>query len=120
MGAGTSLAEARALSDASRLGEETDRRKKQLADSAVGTEGRTSSSGNDLTLIDDELQTLFSVFQEKRSTLAKTSNEEDPAESAAAGEDRDEEERKARKLRLEDRKVRALNRNGRVDYSIQE
>jgi hypothetical protein len=31
-----------------------------------------------------------------------------------------EEERKAQRLRREEMKIRALNRNGRIDYCIQE
>ncbi|TDZ24941.1 putative phospholipase [Colletotrichum orbiculare MAFF 240422] len=66
-----------------------------------------------MTLIDDELETLYSKFQEKRVDLVKT----DDDGSAAAWI---EAEQKALKLRREEMKVRAMNRNGRVDYSIQE
>ncbi|POR38760.1 Putative phospholipase C20G8.02, mitochondrial [Tolypocladium paradoxum] len=83
--------------------EKTDERKRQLAD-------LTTAGHQNVTLIDDEFETLFSTFQKKRETLSQ----EDEATKA------NEEGRKARKLRAEETKVRALNRNGRVDYSIQE
>lgn len=84
----------------------TDERKRRLADSATaaGT-GRHDSA----TLIDDELETLFSTFQRSRASAGGA--------DAARSQD---ELRRARRLRAEEIKVRALNRNGRVDYSIQE
>lgn len=97
-----------AVSGVPTLGEKTDARKKELADSAFSLNRRTSSSGNELTLIDDELETLYSRFQKKQASITD--------DKASAEED----ERRARKLRREELKVRALNRNGRVDYSIQE
>ncbi len=93
------------------LGEKTSQRKRQLAESSAPA--GHAGSGNDTTLIDDELETLYSKFQKRRL---------DPSQAAPDASERDweEEERKSRKLRLEEMKVRALNRNGRVDYSIQE
>lgn len=45
----------------------------------------------------------------------------DEALAASVSEDEwREQEKKALKLRKEELKVRALNRNGRVDYTIQE
>ncbi|UQC75779.1 DDHD domain-containing protein [Colletotrichum lupini] len=111
-GAGTNIADSGVISDVSKLGEKTNERKKQLADSKSMI-GRTSISGNEMTLIDDELETLYSKFQEKRVALAKTDDDGGAADWLEA-------ERKAQKLRREEMKVRALNRNGRVDYSIQE
>ncbi|KAH8700015.1 DDHD domain-containing protein [Ilyonectria robusta] len=95
--------------DVSKLGEKADARKKQLADSAT-LESGSGASGHSPTLIDDELETLFSRFQQRRADIGKDG--ETPRTQ--------EEDRKARKLRAEENKVRALNRNGRVDYSIQE
>ncbi|KAJ3959182.1 hypothetical protein N0V92_004238 [Colletotrichum tropicale] len=109
---GANMADSSVISDASKLGEKTNERKKQLADSK-SMMGRTSLSGNEMTLIDDELETLYSKFQEKRVDLAKTNDDGDAADWIEA-------ERKSQKLRREEMKVRALNRNGRVDYSIQE
>ncbi|KAF4120994.1 DDHD protein [Geosmithia morbida] len=91
----------------SRLGEKTDERKRQLAATSGGL---SSTSGNDQTLIDEELETLFSQFQKRR---------EDPSKEDG-GHGLDEEMRKARRMRNEESKVRALNRNGRIDYTIQE
>lgn len=67
------------------------------------------------TLIDSELQTLFSGFQNRR----KSAQAEDAQELHEDSEFAEAEER-GRKLRKEEAKVRALNLNGRVDYSIQE
>lgn len=90
----------------SKLGEKTDQRKRHLAENAAFG-GPPSESGHDPTLIDEELETLFSQFQKRK---------EQPSRDKGAGEDM----RKARKMRSEESKVRALNRNGRVDYTIQE
>ncbi|KZL87030.1 ddhd domain-containing protein, partial [Colletotrichum incanum] len=111
-GAGTNIADSGVISDVSKLEAKTNERKKQLADSKAMV-GRTSISGNEMTLIDDELETLYSKFQEKRVDLAKADDDGGRADWIEA-------ERKAQKLRREEMKVRALNRNGRVDYSIQE
>jgi hypothetical protein len=68
------------------------------------------------TLIDSEIETLYAGFQRRRASQ----------QSADGGNilERDLEwrdlEEKSRKLRKEEAKVRALNANGRVDYSIQE
>lgn len=114
-----------ALSDAAKA-EKAAERKKQLARRA-GTDARVSDSGNEVTLIDDELETLFSRFQKKRVDLAKdesgtkTPTATDAKLATTFDEDAwKQEEKKALKLRREEMKVRALNRNGRVDYTIQE
>ncbi|KAJ6103253.1 hypothetical protein N7486_005680 [Penicillium sp. IBT 16267x] len=65
------------------------------------------------TLIDPDLETLYDGFQKSRSTQKK--------DSTRAGEvddiNPDEQERK---MKFEDAKVRSLNSNGRIDYSVQE
>lgn len=109
-GAGTNISAGGVLSADAKTGEKTDARKKQLADSAASGE-LSSASGNDPTLIDDELETLFSQFQKRRTEAAKDTPVTEETQEAA---------RKLRKMRTEEAKVRALNRNGRVDYSIQE
>lgn len=93
-------------------------------DSAAGhsrTQSRsTQDSSHDSeehfqTLIDPDLETLYDGFQKSRSE-----NRKDPTRSsdnADATLDSDDQERK---VKFEDAKVRALNSNGRVDYSIQE
>jgi hypothetical protein len=108
-GAGTNVAGG-VLSDATVQSEKTNARKRQIAERK---DTATSMSGNDATLIDDELETLFSRFQQKRVDLA--TQDRDVLRDTVQ-----EEETKARRLRREELKVRALNRNGRVDYSIQE
>ncbi|EKG09352.1 DDHD domain-containing protein [Macrophomina phaseolina MS6] len=68
------------------------------------------------TLIDSELETLYSGFHRRRESQRSDSDVRD------LGEQREwqEIEERSRKLRREEAKVRALNSNGRVDYSIQE
>ncbi|KAK3316740.1 DDHD domain-containing protein [Apodospora peruviana] len=113
--------------------ERTAERMRQLASAANGG-GSMTVSGNEATLIDDELETLFSRFQKKRVDIAKEKEgvvtPDDGKNTGGGGgivghavlseEELIEEEQKAQKLRMEELKVRALNRNGRVDYSIQE
>ena len=66
------------------------------------------------TLIDSELETLYAGFQKRqRSHNSTTSDEASQAEIEELSE-------RARKMKREEAKVRALNSNGRVDYSIQE
>ncbi|CAG8288071.1 unnamed protein product [Penicillium olsonii] len=60
------------------------------------------------TLIESDLETLYDGFQKSRSN--------NHGESPDPEADTDQE----RKLKFEDAKVRAMNANGRVDYSIQE
>lgn len=66
------------------------------------------------TLIDAELETLYAGFQNRRKS-AQGDLGHDMIESERA-----EAEARGRKLKKEEAKVRALNTNGRVDYSIQE
>lgn len=66
------------------------------------------------TLIDAELETLYAGYQSRRKS-AQGDLDHDTAESERA-----EAEERGRKLKREEAKVRALNTNGRVDYSIQE
>lgn len=98
------------------LSQKAAERKRQLAEASAAEGGRKSISGNDLTLLDDDLETLYSQFQKGRADLGADSSFDD-AEARARWA---EEETKAARLRREELKVRALNRNGRVDYSIQE
>lgn len=66
------------------------------------------------TLIDPDLETLYDGFQKSR-----TVNKKDHADSSAEMQ-LDVDTEQERRLRFEDAKVRALNYNGRVDYSVQE
>ncbi|KAJ4204710.1 hypothetical protein NW767_004222 [Fusarium falciforme] len=89
----------------------TDARMKKLADSTTNAlDFGSGLSDHSPTLIDDELETLYSRFQQSRTQMSKE------GETTTTSD----EDKKARKLRKEEGKVRALNRNGRVDYSIQE
>lgn len=67
------------------------------------------------TLLDTEKVTLFAEFEKQRKSL-QSDGSRDLGESGQWLE----AERRARKLRLEEAKVRALNSNGRIDFSIQE
>ena len=96
-----------ALGDTFKMSEKAGERKKQLADNE--THHKHSETGTNATIPDGErLETLFSSFQKDRAER----NEK------AGGKANDGKQ--ARKLRMEEAKVRALNRNGRVDFSIQE
>jgi hypothetical protein len=66
------------------------------------------------TLIDSDVETLFAGFQKRRKSNA--ASEDGTAEEI----EWQELEEKSRKLKKEEAKVRSLNTNGRVDYSIQE
>lgn len=68
------------------------------------------------TLVDSELETLYSGFQKRR----KSQQSEGDARDIEKDLEWQQLEEKSRRLRKEEAKVRALNANGRVDYSIQE
>lgn len=107
-GAGTNISGGGVLQGASLISDKTDERKNRLA---ASTKWSKKTDGKDAALIDDDIETLFSKFQ-SRNSMDKSAEEKD--------EEWIEEGRKARKMRVEEAKVRVLNRNGRVDYSIQE
>ncbi|CZT02755.1 related to phosphatidic acid-preferring phospholipase A1, contains DDHD domain [Rhynchosporium agropyri] len=93
--------------------ESTNEKKKALAQETAAAD-REGTGATAPTLIDDEIETLYAGFQKRReSTSAKDDAEEEE-------EDFTEAESRGKKLRREEAKVRALNSNGRVDYSIQE
>ena len=85
--------------------ENTNEKKKVLAQETAAAD-RTGATAP--TLIDDEIETLYAGFQKGRESTTD------------ADEDYSEAEMRGKKLRREEAKVRALNSNGRVDYSIQE
>lgn len=74
------------------------------------------------TLLDSEIETLFSGFQKRKRAQSAVST--DGASESKGKEELEDERREmeeqGRRLRREEGKVRALNSNGRVDYSIQE
>ncbi|KAG9502663.1 hypothetical protein J7337_005496 [Fusarium musae] len=92
--------------------EVTDARMKKLADSASVPD--SGAGDRNPTLIDEEIETLYSNFQKNRTVPNKDQ------ETTGTGTETSDDDKKARKMRKEEAKVRALNRNGRVDYSIQE
>ncbi|KAI1639941.1 DDHD domain-containing protein [Biscogniauxia mediterranea] len=122
-GAGTNIIAGGVISDTNAHSERMDARKRALARQNSSASGSTTPNAvggdQDATLIDDELETLYARFQKKRVEEHK-----DSASRADEGQELGEawaaEELKAQKLRREELKVRALNWNGRVDYSIQE
>ncbi|KAL5332572.1 DDHD domain-containing protein [Aspergillus crustosus] len=69
-----------------------------------------------LTLIDTDIETLYEGFQ--KAKLKREKAAVDPKGERV--QELQELDRGLRKLKLEDEKVRSLNSNGRVDYSIQE
>ena len=71
---------------------------------------RDGKGTNAPTLIDDEIETLYTGFQKRRASHQNDAGDQEWSEA----------EERGKKLRREDAKIRALNQNGRVDYSIQE
>jgi DDHD domain len=90
------------------------KRQQALADATLAGSSPSEQPADHLpTLIDSELETLYAGFQKRR--LSHRSARPNPLDA-----EHDEAEEKARRLKREEAKVRALNGNGRVDYSIQE
>ncbi|KAF2676355.1 DDHD-domain-containing protein [Lentithecium fluviatile CBS 122367] len=91
----------------------TEERKRRLGSEPIapGDEGEHPP-----TLIDSEIETLFAGFQKRR----KSRESDDEGRDVEKDLEWQELEERSRKLRKEEGKVRALNANGRVDYSIQE
>ncbi|KAL8772161.1 MAG: hypothetical protein Q9209_002596 [Squamulea sp. 1 TL-2023] len=67
------------------------------------------------TLIDGEIETLYAGFQKRRK-----SEQSDEARDLGERSEWQDVDARAKKLQREEAKVRALNSNGRVDFSIQE
>ena len=67
------------------------------------------------TLIDSELETLYAGFEKRR----KSHQSDESRDLGKSGAWMEADER-SKRLRREEAKVRALNSNGRVDFSIQE
>lgn len=68
------------------------------------------------TLIESEIETLFAGFQKRRASQQS----EDGIRDVVRDLEWQELEERSRQLKKEEAKVRSLNANGRVDYSIQE
>lgn len=100
----------------------SDEKKKQLAEGVESADQKQSGQGktpDDPILIDDEMETLYQKFQQKHADLLSAKKDENGGDGND-GDEGDRPKRLAEKLRSEEAKIRALNRNGRVDYSIQE
>ena len=67
------------------------------------------------TLIDSEIETLYSGFEKRRKSV-----QSDEAQGLGESDERVEAEERSKRLRREEAKVKALNRSGRVDFSVQE
>lgn len=90
--------------------EDTNEKMMQLARDTEDAD--RSGSDNAKTLIDSDIETLYAGFQKQREKGIEA-GDESPSEWSEA-------EAKARKLRAEEAKIRALNSTGRVDFAIQE
>ncbi|RMZ81679.1 hypothetical protein DV737_g2352, partial [Chaetothyriales sp. CBS 132003] len=100
------------LADGKGAGATSDGKKQQeIADQAAGR----PSSERVPTLIDGEIETLYAGFQKRHDGSGTWT-----AESQASGVEYAMQQERARRLKREEAKLKALNRNGRVDYAIQE
>ena len=86
-----------------------------VAPSTSATGKETDAEEHPPTLIDSEIQTLYAGFQKRRR-----SEQSDEARDLGPRPEWQDAEARARRLQREEAKVRALNSNGRVDFSIQE
>ncbi|MCJ1352700.1 MAG: hypothetical protein MMC33_002684 [Icmadophila ericetorum] len=68
-----------------------------------------------MTLIDTEIETLYSGFQKR-----KKGHQSDEGRDLGESPEWQEAEERGRRLRREEAKIRALNSTGRLDFSIQE
>lgn len=116
-GAGTNISGGGVISDhsipATLVREDTNEKKRQLAEDTAAAD-REGSGENASTLIDGEIETLYAGFQKRRKSHQGETGHD------SHGEEWVEAEERGRKLRREELKVRALNGNGRVDFTIQE
>jgi hypothetical protein len=87
-----------------------DEKKQQaLAEAAIASPDSTCKP----TLIDSEMETLYAGFQKHSHSPSRLRVSGDEVYSGAAAT-------REWKMQREEAKIRALNSNGRVDYSIQE
>ncbi|OJJ50443.1 hypothetical protein ASPZODRAFT_126310 [Penicilliopsis zonata CBS 506.65] len=76
-----------------------------------------ANAGQSRTLIEQQLVTLYGGSEKTHEKGKETGPQSSRPENAAESLDVDD---RSRRLKIEDSKVRALNSNARVDYSIQE
>ncbi|KAI4100122.1 MAG: hypothetical protein LQ339_005644 [Xanthoria mediterranea] len=86
-----------------------------VAPSTSATGKETDGEEHPPTLIDSEIQTLYAGFQKRRR-----SEQSDEGRDLGPRPEWQDAEARAQRLQREEAKVRALNSNGRVDFSIQE
>ena len=110
IGAGTNIAGSGVIAGSDEL--DAARRK---ASGSISSDYNDSNVEHPPTLIDQEIQTLYSGFQKSRKIV-----QSDDGRDFGHSLEWDEAEARARRYRREEAKVRALNSNGRIDYSIQE
>ncbi len=110
-GAGTNIVAAGVIS-ASTVKDNKERKQ----DLKEGTVDNEQTSEHPSTRIDAEIETLYAGFEKQRKNLQRGSEGRDLCDSSGRQEVND----RARRLKREEDKVRALNANGRVDYVIQE
>lgn len=79
------------------------------------TGGNVRDEAHPQTLIDNDIETLYAGFQKRRK-----SQQSDEARDLGERPEWQDADARAKKLQREEAKVRALNSNGRVDFSIQE
>ena len=91
---------------------EVNDKKRRLANDTLTAEG---AGKHPPTLIDAEIETLYAGFQKRRK-----SQQSDGGRDLGESPEWYEAEERGKRLRKEEAKVRALNSNGRVDFSIQE
>lgn len=109
MGAGTNISGGGVIGGPEALEEE---KRKASTDAPAGTEGEVEHPA---TLIDTEIETLYSGFQKRRKSF-----QSDEGRDFGESIEWQEAEARAKRLKREEAKVRALNSTGRVDFSIQE
>ena len=86
-----------------------------IAAGGVLSEEKRATEEHPPTLLDENKVTLYAEFEKKQKAL-RSDDSRDLGESPEWME----AERRSRRLRVEEAKIRALNSNGRVDFSIQE
>ncbi|KAI9842581.1 MAG: hypothetical protein M1838_003068 [Thelocarpon superellum] len=111
-GAGTNIVGSGVLAPEDERERADEGKKRQVAQDALeaGQAGQHPP-----TLIDAEMETLYAGFEKRRK-----SQQSDGARDLGESAEWQAAERRGRRLRHEEAKVRALNSTGRVDFSIQE
>ncbi|BDD60533.1 hypothetical protein MPDQ_001127 [Monascus purpureus] len=95
----------------------TDLAREKQSHPASNTSDQQEDDNTLETSVDQEFETLYCRFQDLRSGHRRGDSQPCTVEGTADSQEMDD---RARKLKIEDAKVRALNSNGRVDYSLQE